>query len=146
MQSRYLPEWTADAACRSDSIGGSGPQIAGTTWSWMFLDDVASRPDGREYWPDKVMQAMRVCAGCPVRRECLEYAYESEKGVNDTWWSGEPVERDTRSGVFGGVPGRIREQHGPHPDRIQRSTEWFESLALRREWPIDLEQRGNMTA
>lgn len=121
-------EWTADAACRNYSSPGA-------PWSWMFADEVAERPEGTEYeWPDKVLQAMAVCAGCPVRRECLQEAYETEQQQSVEWWSGEPVESDRRFGVRGGLPGRQRERFAPLEDRLERSEAWFDALSRTRHW------------
>jgi hypothetical protein len=121
-------DWSADAACRRYSSPGA-------PWSWMFADEVAERPEGTEYeFPDKVLQAMQVCAGCPVRQECAEWAYEFEKGVDQAWWSGELVEQDRRFGIFGGLPGRMRERFAAREDRIAAGEEWFTALSRKRNW------------
>lgn len=125
---QFMPAWTVDAACRPYSAPG-------THWEWMFTDEVAEKPAGVEYdFPDKTQQAMRVCAGCPVRTECLEDAYETEQQQSTEWWSGEPVESDRRFGIRGGLPGRMRERFAELPDRLDRSHEWFGSYARKRGW------------
>lgn len=46
----------------------------------------------------KVAQARRVCAGCPVRVECLQWALALEEGRPEHW----------RFGVFAGTTPRQR--------------------------------------
>ena len=63
--------------------------LEGTGW----MDDGLCKEVGGDFWfPDKgqpVRQARRVCAACPVRAECLEYALS---------WPGLPVD-----GIWGGT-------------------------------------------
>lgn len=42
------------------------------------------------------MEAKRICAGCPVRQQCLDMAMGRERGRND------------REGIFGGLDGKQR--------------------------------------
>ena len=64
--------------------------LEGTGW----MDDALCKEVGGDFWfPDKgqpVRQARRVCAACPVRAECLEYALEH----SEAWgiWGGLSVE------------------------------------------------------
>jgi WhiB family transcriptional regulator, redox-sensing transcriptional regulator len=62
-----LPEWQRDAACKGH---------AHEAYLWF--------PDGRLLGS---APAKKICAGCPVRTECLEYALN-----NDIW-----------SGIWGGM-------------------------------------------
>jgi WhiB family transcriptional regulator, redox-sensing transcriptional regulator len=56
---RTLDTWRARAACR-------GPETA-----LFFPPNVAERKDEREA---RESRAKAICAGCAVRRECLDYA------------------------------------------------------------------------
>jgi hypothetical protein len=123
----FMPAWGTRAACAQFSRRGA-------PWSWMYSEDLAESPDYT--WPDHAVFAMKVCAGCPVRNECLEYAYEMEHQQSTLWWSGEPVESDRRFGVFGGLPGRMRERFAHSDDRIARSQEWFAALSRERNWTL----------
>jgi transcription factor WhiB len=103
-----LPAWTADAACKKR-------RGAGTLDDRFFHDDVAWPEDtdiDNYPWPAVVVEAMRKCGTCPVRAKCLEYAFQEEMTEPERWWTSKRVEAKRRFGVFGGVPGRIREQLG----------------------------------
>ena len=63
------PEWAADALCAQTDPELFFPEKGGATW-----------------------EARRVCAGCPVRAECLDYA----------------LAHDERFGVWGGESERSR--------------------------------------
>jgi WhiB family redox-sensing transcriptional regulator len=63
------PGWTADALCAQTDPELFYPEKGGATW-----------------------EARRVCAGCPVRAECLDY----------------PLAHDERFGVWGGESERAR--------------------------------------
>lgn len=54
---------------------------------------------------EEVAQAKAICAECPVRRECLEYAFEQQSSTKD--------------GVYGGTAGWERWPLRDHPDRIE---------------------------
>jgi WhiB family redox-sensing transcriptional regulator len=60
-------------------------------------DDPFHPPMGSGYVrPDRVMRAKAVCAGCPVRRDCLDFALRIERweGVMPAVWGGlDPGER-----------------------------------------------------
>jgi WhiB family redox-sensing transcriptional regulator len=56
---------------------------------------LCAETDPDEFFPEKggsTRQAKAVCACCPVRRPCLEFA----------------LENDERSGIYGGMTGRER--------------------------------------
>jgi hypothetical protein len=104
LDERLMPEWTAEAACRSAELpGGNGPNRPGVVWDDAFKDELPLRPDPDDYaWPVGVRDFMRTCSACPVRSDCLEYAFT--------------ITEDRRQfGVYGGVPGRIREDVGFDP-------------------------------
>lgn len=52
------PEWVEDAACY------------GMGWDLFFPD----RPDSKK----AIEKAKKVCAGCPVKAQCLDYAIETD--------------------------------------------------------------------
>lgn len=117
LETRLFPAWTGNAACRNEAHPGV---VNGA----FFADDLAQLPETEEYvWPSAVLGAMRTCAGCPVRRECLVYAYESEDAGDGRAY-----------GVYGGLPGRQRERLGAYEDRITRSEGWFAALSITRRW------------
>ncbi len=62
--------------------------------AWM-LDARCLDADPEAFFPEKggsTREAKRICAGCPVRAECLEYA----------------LEHDERFGIWGGLSERER--------------------------------------
>ena len=102
-----FPDWTAQAKCAEVKVrSGTGGQVHDD----FFKDELSTRKADAGEWPSKVVNAMRLCASCPVRRECLAYAVESEVRLSQEWRTGEVVAVDRRFGVYGGVPGRIRER------------------------------------
>jgi hypothetical protein len=135
-----LPSFGPRAACAE-----KGPNRA--PWEPMFEDDVSQRPDGNYSWPAGVKEAMSVCAGCPVRLECLRWAFDVEKRESRDWWTSELIVNNRRYGVLGGTPGRIRERFADEPDPIAACDEWFQNYAAEQHWDVvDLESRENMTA
>jgi WhiB family redox-sensing transcriptional regulator len=62
MSSKHL-EWRTDASCRDEDT------------SIFFSDD-----------PAEAGRALAMCAGCPVRQSCLEFALNSRQG--DGIWGG----------------------------------------------------------
>lgn len=138
LDDEWMPAWTARARCRSANLrrgdDAIGPQTPGNLWRWSgvgpspYSDDqfADKNQDGDE--GDSEIEASGVpkktaeefmrdaCAPCPVRRECLHYAYEE-------------VDRGRRYGVYGGVPGRKRE----HLTEVKANA-WFVALALREGW------------
>lgn len=134
---RLEPAWHAEALCRSGSLpGGEGPQRPGATWDVAYPEDAALRDP--EAYPSTrdLRDFMATCARCPVRRPCLRSALEVESTpmipLGSVWFyvSHEPscddmscegcirpsdrlrfklFEAETMaSGVYGGVPGKIR--------------------------------------
>ena len=68
--------------------------VAGADESWR-LDGLCAETDPEAFFPEKggsTRDAKRVCAGCPVRLECLEYA----------------LGNDERFGIWGGLSERER--------------------------------------
>jgi len=145
-----LDEWTAFARCRSVTVGGEGPQRPGMPWSAMFDDELAMRPHPDDYrWPPKLVDLMEMCAGCPVRRRCLEAAFEVEghaqvidrdvghyaphrEACEDSTCEGCVPEEERvtfrdvvieviPSGIYGGVPARVRQyfMDVPCPDHTE---------------------------
>src|SRR4051794_13838643 len=96
MLQQMLPVWAKRAAC-----AGKAPNQA--PWAPMFRDEVAAHKDDSYSWPAETIRAMQTCAGCPVRTECLAYGF---KGTPTT---------GRHFGVYGGVPGRIRESRATDP-------------------------------
>ena len=78
LYARLLPEWSNDAAC-----AGKDPNI------WFPESDRASSTEA-------VQKARRICLLCPVKRECLEWAFENV--------------HSTVEGIYAGTTGKEREQ------------------------------------
>lgn len=93
LEDRLFPSWTRDAACR-------GQELPGRLYRDAFTDEVGQQQEIEDYaWPERTVNALRTCSGCPVKRQCLEYAFELNP-------------KPRQFGVFAGVPGRIREALG----------------------------------
>lgn len=91
-----FPDWTVDAACRD-------PALPGRLYRAAFADDVAQEQEAEDYqWPVKVRDAIERCSTCPVKAQCLEYSIRA-------------VPTTRHYGVYGGVPGRIREHFATKP-------------------------------
>ncbi|MDQ2876523.1 MAG: WhiB family transcriptional regulator [Actinomycetota bacterium] len=83
------------------SDGAAGPALSlfdeMTTPDGTWQDSAACAGADPDAWfPAKghpTAYAKRVCAGCPVRPECLDYALDFERGMG----------RETRHGVWGGL-------------------------------------------
>jgi WhiB family redox-sensing transcriptional regulator len=74
-----------------DSLSGL---LAACDESWR-LEGLCAETDPEAFFPEKggsTRDAKRVCAGCPVRMECLEYA----------------LGNDERFGIWGGLSERER--------------------------------------
>jgi WhiB family redox-sensing transcriptional regulator len=71
------PTWNARAACRDESSGVFAPALG--------LEPAQVRER-------RAQQAKRICAQCPVRRDCLAYALRvhEELGI---WGGLDPAER-----------------------------------------------------
>ena len=132
MLDQMLPDWSKRAACAEKAPNRS-------PWGPMFDDDLAYQPKGPDayVWPDGVRQAMEVCAGCPVRQRCLNYAFEIEKRESRDWWTNELVQNDRRFGILGGVPGRIREWFADEPNPEAACDDWFRKFAAKKRWTMD---------
>jgi hypothetical protein len=92
--------WWREAAC------------AGQPWS-IFFHEKGSQRDASTVFDDR---AKRICARCPVRRQCLEDAYQAE-GVQETiarnqakpqTRAGRPREKALPIGVYGGATAEER--------------------------------------
>jgi hypothetical protein len=68
--------WLAEAACAS---------------SGALLDLFYAEETSDNQATEKVHAAKRICSGCPVRPDCLSWAFATERGS------------DFRSGTFGGL-------------------------------------------
>lgn len=69
IQRERMPSWMTLAECSKHAMDGA--------WSEAFREDPAYQANPDNYrWPATVQEVMAVCASCPVRRECLAYAYE----------------------------------------------------------------------
>ncbi len=71
-------DWMDDAACRAP---GLDPDL----WT--------DKPDGKFWGHGEQAAAVHICKGCPVRRQCLEYALRLEEGEH----------RSGRTGIYGGT-------------------------------------------
>jgi hypothetical protein len=100
------PEWADKAACR------------GMDTTRIF--DVELPSDGT--MTETVLRAKRICSDCPVRRECLEFAFEHD-GVGAPPVDDEEV--DFTPGrfadvVYGQLTGRQRMSLSQYEDRVER--------------------------
>ena len=76
------------------AVGFDGDGDASGDASWR-LDALCAETDPEAFFPEKggsTREAKRVCSGCAVRSECLEYALAS----------------DERFGIWGGLSERER--------------------------------------
>ena len=173
-----FPAWTALAACRPASVGGAAllhrdGARPGMPWDKGFNDEVAMKPSVDQYrWPRDVNDAIETCAACPVRRQCLERAFDVEGTTVTMGYANFLIKHKPRCedmkcdgcvplkdriqrremtlelmhvGVWGGVPGRVRERYANDPDRIERCTDWFEDYASEQGFRL-LDQKENLTA
>ncbi len=79
------PAWTSAPAWQE-------PEASAEAWR---LDALCAETDPEAFFPEKggsTREAKRVCAGCPVRLQCLEYA----------------LDNDERFGIWGGLSERER--------------------------------------
>jgi hypothetical protein len=129
----HAPEWMGRAAC-----AGEGEQRSWDYTDQFYDDDVA----GDTPFPEPLLRLIgNTCAKCPVRRECLEDAYAQERHLEDIpgtapvrqrW-----VEDGTRSGVWGGIPGPIRERFAHSPTRLDDCEAWLQELGQERKWGLN---------
>jgi hypothetical protein len=130
---KWLPDWTAYARCKSAELhdGGLGPNRPGQPFVELTdKDDLKDAGEGTRL-PERslLFQIERLCARCPVRRECLHYAYQA-----DLFNHNQPGDEDVAVrafGVYGGVPGRLRE-HFRHDE--EGANAWFEALRETEGW------------
>ena len=91
----YAAEPFASRALAQLPAGNMGGDVAGDV-SWR-LDALCAETDPEAFFPEKggsTREAKRVCSGCAVRSECLEYALAG----------------DERFGIWGGLSERERRQ------------------------------------
>jgi hypothetical protein len=136
LQDVWFPSWTAKALCKSAELhdGGKGPQRPGQPF--VELTDKDDLKDGglATRLPERslLFQIGRMCAPCPVRRECLHYAYEVVDSLSHHVDGDEDDDSAGRAyGIFGGVPGRLRE-HFRHDE--EGANAWFEALRETKGW------------
>ena len=82
------PEWSATPTVAADGA-------AAEAWRQNAL---CAETDPEAFFPEKggsTRDAKRVCAGCPVRLQCLEFA----------------LDNDERFGIWGGLSERERRKH-----------------------------------
>lgn len=123
---QQLPDWGGDAPCAMRD-----------TDRW-FTDDVASNKD----LPGTAYSAIKVCYTCPYRRECLQWAFDQEQLDRSSLADVDREESDRRYGIFGGIPGRIRERYADTPDRIAQCVAWLEAKAATKGWAPSREETG----
>jgi WhiB family redox-sensing transcriptional regulator len=76
--SGLMPDWTADAACRGRDIAA------------FFPEDDRNRDD------PVVLKARVICGPCPVKAQCLEWAFANPSS--------------TEHGIYAGTTGEERKQ------------------------------------
>ena len=102
LQDRLLPDWTADANCRSDQIGGMGPQTPGFAWAAAWGDDLAYEADPGDYvWPESVRSVLEACATCPVKLECLDAGFPEPLPLGMTTFYGRHSTECNRAAIRG---------------------------------------------
>jgi WhiB family transcriptional regulator, redox-sensing transcriptional regulator len=90
-------EWYEDTAWDDEPAWNSTPawEEPETTKEAWRLDALCAETDPEAFFPEKggsTRDAKRVCTGCPVRAQCLEFA----------------LENDERFGIWGGLSERER--------------------------------------
>ena len=89
--------------------------FAGPDWGWRDRA-LCAQTDPELFFPEKgesVAAAKRVCAGCEVRAECLQYALDHRE----------------RFGVWGGLSERERRALGQQPSPVRRCPAHGERLS-----------------
>lgn len=99
-----LEPWRDEAACRDRDTE-------------MFDVDLPS--DGAMTGP--VLAAKRICAACPVRPECLSYAFRMAGHVFSVTGDPKVTPKETKyhDTIYGGLTGRERMRLHDEPDRVQ---------------------------
>jgi hypothetical protein len=135
--SDQMPDWTAEAACR-DKV-----TVQGQVWEAAFSDvDLTYKPSGEYRWSASLLEVMATCASCPVRPLCLERGFALEEPVLLGWRPGTDDEDEWVKetlvpmpvGVYGGVPGPMRQRFKLSPDRLSLAAAWFHTLSSQRGW------------
>lgn len=152
--------WTAQASCK------------GLDTDRFFSDDVSTPAEGEPALPETATLAIRICYHCPVRRRCLDEAFEltqpmgfgnlrvytkHEKRCQDRTCEGcVPEDKRLReipegftlkpmhAGIFGGIPAYLRERLADLPDRLELAEVWLQQLALKRHWTRNAEEKENV--
>lgn len=151
---KEMPAWTVDALCRKRSMPG-------IHWAEAFLDDMKYQADPDDYeWAATTVQVLRDCLRCPVRQQCLEWAFEKtvfqsygdvnmltkheakckSRRCRGCLPGGPKVERGEftiepiHEGTYGGVPGPVREHFSKRPNPIEACNRWWEAFTRRRGW------------
>ena len=137
----HMPDWTVDAACRAKVT------VAGMPWEAAFTDDLTYKPKGEYAWPALTLEVMKTCATCPVQRQCRELGFEIEHEVFlgtriasdeefERW--GKPYIEEYLTpmpvGVYGGIPGPMRERFKTMVDGLTEAAAWFLALSIKEGW------------
>lgn len=96
------------------SLGAAGPVLSAAEPVPWYHRGACKDMDLRLFFPElgeTGEKARRICAGCPVRRACLDEAMQQEKGLGVT----------LRHGVRGGLTGPERAEADQGPRRARRS-------------------------
>lgn len=96
-----LPSWAGRGACAS---------------SGQLLDDFFSEETSAGEATGQVFKAKRMCGGCEVRRECLDWAFQHE-------------ETETRAGIFGGLTPEERQEIASEADPVVAGLALFDEQA-----------------
>lgn len=91
---------------------------ASLSTEWMQLGACRDAP-GVDFFPSAgsgVVAAQRVCAGCPVREECLEYALVTE--ITHGVWGGASDRQRQRLRAARAREAKNRLGGGRHPESI----------------------------
>jgi hypothetical protein len=107
---------------------------------WMEQGLCSKLGDPEDWYPDPNdwnsglgSDVVAVCADCPVKAACLDYAMKLEVNQNGT-----PMSRSLRFGIYGGLtaPERARLAHGPvtprDPDKPSRKN--LPTCHMNHEW------------
>lgn len=92
-------DWFDLAACKDSELD-------------FVPDSTEEQPPSPNKTISDIRQRRRICAKCPVVRECLIYAYDSP--------------HSTRYGIYGGTTGIQRRTARKRSDAIEHLMKWFE--------------------
>lgn len=110
MSRNLFPDWMQNAACAKGELDEA-----------YFSEETS---DGA--YSDDLLHAKATCLNCPVRRPCLEYAYDLERTYDD---EGNDHIGTFRQGVFGGSTGEQRQSFAEVPDRTDTLLTYLDSEA-----------------